>query len=85
MSEARNDIRRQVVAQIIGVMEKAEAAGKDVWEAAEAAFPGTPIGVITDAWLDFDSASEERWWQSLEKTIEGEIIRNAIAKAGGAA
>ncbi|MBS7741418.1 MULTISPECIES: hypothetical protein [unclassified Chelatococcus] len=80
-----NDIRKQVRAQIIQVMEQAHEKGEDVWKAAEAAFPGVPDGVIIDAWCDFDSAVEDRWWQSLEKTIEGEIVKNAIAKTGGAA
>ncbi|MBX3543758.1 hypothetical protein [Chelatococcus sp.] len=80
-----NDIRKQVIAEIIQVMEQAHERGEDVWKAAEAAFPGTPIGVITEAWVEFDHAEQERWWQSLEKTIEGEIIKNAIAKTGGAA
>jgi hypothetical protein len=76
------DIRRQVIAQIVAVMERAEERGEDPCAAAAAAFPGTPYGVIFEASCELAVAKEERWWSDLEATIEGELVRKALESGG---
>jgi len=79
---ARQEIREQVIAQIAQVMAEGEAIGHDPMAYAEEKFPGTPMLVMADAWSRFDDAKEQKWWDSVEKTIDGEIIRRAIGKVG---
>ena len=49
--------------------------------AARAAFPGTPEVVLIEAMLDVDSERLEAWWQTVERTIDGELVKRAIADA----
>lgn len=81
----RDDLRRQVIGQICAVMDEAEALGYDPVKYAGLKLPMIPEGVLWEAWVQFDNAKEERWWASLEKTIEGEIVRNALSGKGRAA
>lgn len=74
-----SDIRRQIEAQIISVMEEAEKQGRDALAAAAQAFPGTPEMVLILAAAELDCRRVEAWWQSMEKTIDGEIVRRALA------
>lgn len=80
-----SDIRKQVLAQIIDVMASADAVGQDTVKAAEFAFPGTPSDVIYAAWVEFESAKTEAWWQTIERTIDSEVIRRALAPSDGGA
>jgi hypothetical protein len=81
-----NTIREQVMAQIIAAMVEAEENGRDAINAARATFPGTPDGVLYEARAEMDLQQEEAWWQSIEKTIDGEVIRRALGapEDGGA-
>lgn len=76
---ARQEIREQVIAQIAQVMAEGEALGRDPMAYAHEKFPGTPTMVMADAWVKFDDQREGAWWDAVEKTIDGEIIRRAIA------
>lgn len=71
--------RKQVMAQIITVMAEAKARGEDPYRAAERAFPGTPGIVLCEAEDELDHQRTEAWWRTIERTIDGEVIRNAIA------
>lgn len=75
---ARKEIREQVVGQMVAVGLEASKNGKDPWAAIESTFPGTPADVIADAWVKVSDGETEAWWNSVEKTIDGEIIRRAI-------
>lgn len=77
-----NDVRAQVQEQIIDVIREAEDQGLDGFRAAQRAFPGTPEIVIIMASVELDGRRTEAWWQQVERTIDGEIIRNALSKAG---
>ncbi len=82
-----SDVRKQVMAEIVNFMRDARARGDDAYKAAERNFPGIPSEVVVDAWLTLNDEETEAWWQSVEKTIEVEIIKNALAapkKDGGA-
>ena len=72
------DIRKQIMAQIIAVIDQAEAQGQNSIAVAKARFAGTPDSVIYDAWSQWSIAQEDAWWQSMEKTIDGEIVRKAL-------
>ncbi len=71
--------REQVLAQISEVIAEGMSAGRDPWAYGREKFPGVPDDVITEAWMRVEDAITEKWWQSIEKTIEGEIIRKALA------
>jgi len=47
-------------------------------------FPGVPdsivVGLATDIEMAADEAAEETWWDQVEKTIDGEVIRKAIGE-----
>lgn len=76
-----SEIRKEVMAHIIDFMTEAEQAGRDPYKAAKEAFPGTPDLVLTEAWMELDDRHVEAWWQSIEKTIDGEIITKALASS----
>lgn len=80
--QTQSNTRQQVMAEIIIVGRKAKSQGLDPWKAIEAAFPGIPTDVTAEAWLDVEEEATEAWLQSVEKTIDAEVIRNALAKAG---
>lgn len=78
-----SEIRRQVMARIIEVGAAASAAGDDPWAAMQTAFPGLPVSVLAEAWVDVDAAETERWWNSVETTIDADLVKRAIAIEGG--
>ena len=80
MTAPSSQLRREVMAQIIGFMERAKEAGHDPFAAARQSFPDVPISIVSEAWAEFDDQETERWWESLERTIDGEIIKNALTK-----
>ena len=77
-------IRLQVIEQIIKTIEAAERYGKNDFHAVMATYSGTPEGVYWEAWVALQYRREEAWWQAIEKTIDGEIIKAALIKSGGA-
>lgn len=78
----KTDIRKQIEAAIIAVIAEAEEQGLHGVTAAARAFPGTPSTVLWECWAEWDSNQVEGWWQTVERTIDGEVIRNAITTAG---
>lgn len=76
------DTRTQVKAEIIRVIAEAQAAGLgDGVAAASRTFPGIPEGILWECWAELDMDQKEAWWQRVERTIDGEVIRNAVATA----
>ena len=74
-------VRREVMAEIAAFMAEAEARGEDGWNATALAYPGIPSDVLAEVWCAFEDQKTEAWWQSIERTIDGEVIRNALASA----
>lgn len=72
-------VREEVMAELTAFIFAANARGEDGYKAAERAFPGVPDTVLILAMLDADEQKTEAWWQTVERTIDGEIIRNALA------
>ncbi|WP_342108075.1 hypothetical protein [Methylobacterium sp. SI9] len=77
----RITIRDQVKAAIISTMAEAEKAGQCPLAAAEAAYPGVPMVVLGTCYGEMLSDQEDRWWQTVERVIDGELVRRAVASA----
>jgi hypothetical protein len=77
-----SSIREQVMEQIIDVMTAAKAQGRKPFYAAQEAFPGTPDLVHWEAETALDMRELEGWWQQIERTIDGEVIRRALGSPG---
>lgn len=78
-----SNTRKQVEATIIATMAQAEVDGRCPLAAAEAAFPGTPAMVFGCCYAELQMAQEDAWWEAVERTIDAEVIRNAVAAASG--
>lgn len=81
----RAELERHVRAAVIVFVKErmAETGETSPWGmsgAIEAAFPGIPNDVVWDAIITIDGEAAESWWDSLAKTIDGEIVRNALAR-----
>lgn len=74
--------RQQVFALIVETMAQAMNDGQDPWDVASAAFPGTPRMVLGEAYGEASCVEVEKWWQQVERTIDGEVIRNALQSEG---
>lgn len=81
--------RKEIMAHLVGLFVEARRAGLDDRQArrwVEAKCPGVPDLVLIEAAIDADSLETEAWWQSMERTIDGEVIARALAiPAKGAA
>lgn len=75
----RKEIREQVFAQVIEVIKQARANGEPEMDVIKRTFPGMPDTIFWEATCALDFAEENAWWEAVEKTIDGEIIKNAIS------
>lgn len=75
---ARN-ARDEVMAELCAFISEARRHGRNGVHDAQAAFQGTPLIVLYEAETMVEMEETEAWWQSVERTIDGEIIRAAIA------
>ena len=71
-----NRTRDEVLDELAKVAAEAEERGEDGLSAVEAM--GVPTEVAVAAWRIAENAKTERWWQTIERTIEGEVVRKAI-------
>ena len=70
--------RKQVMASLIEEADEIMKNGGDAFSILGERYPGMPTEVVTEAWLEACNRETERWWDSVEKTIDGEIIKNAL-------
>lgn len=77
----RLTVRQEVKASIITVMVEAERDRRCPLAAAEAAFPGVPMVVLGSCYGEMVSDHEERWWETLERIIDAEVIQRAVVSA----
>lgn len=77
-----NNVREQVMAAIVETGRKLRADGMDVLSGLQRAYPGIPDEVLVEAWMKVDDEATEAWWQQVERTIDGEIIKQAVITAG---
>jgi len=75
----RKEIKEQVLAHLIKVIEEANELGLDGASVARKMYPDIPSSVIASAEVATWSRAENAWWESVERTIDGEIIKNAIS------
>lgn len=74
----KNPVRAQVMAHLTEFAAEAIKAGGDGYKAIKHRYPDTPDDVAWEADIDAHAAATEAWWQSVEKTIDGEIIKSAL-------
>ncbi len=79
--ERKRALRNQVRSEIVAFMTEAEKNGKDPFNAAKAAFPAVPDGILGQCLMQVGDAEEEAWWGQMERTIDEEVVRNALQKA----
>lgn len=84
----REELERHVIAAVVTFLkERTAATGRDHWSfygrELTMAFPGLPESVQVEALLAIDAEQTESWWDALTKTIDGEIVRNALTKPAG--
>ncbi|WP_419829852.1 hypothetical protein [Methylobacterium sp.] len=77
----RITVRDQVKAAIITTMAEAERDRRCPLAAAEAAFPGVPMVVLGSCYGEMVSDQEDRWWQTVERVIDSELVQRAVASA----
>ncbi len=80
MSTTRDEVR----AAIMDVMQAAEDQGLDKDDAARQAFPGLQDMILAECRVLLRQRQRNAWWAAVERTIDGDVIRRAIGKAGGA-
>lgn len=76
----RSKIRQEIEAAMVQVGIDAIECGDDPMRAIQRAFPGTPIAIAAEMEAYSHDAMCERWWASVEKTIDAETMKRAIAK-----
>jgi len=74
--------RKEVEAALLAEASQIRKAGADHWKEMERRHPNIPLGVIAEICAGADMAADEEWWESIEKTIDGEIVKNALTKHG---
>lgn len=84
---SRVRLKQEIVATMItDIRKKASETGSENYIAlADSMFPDVPESLRIEAWMALDDEDEEAWWQTVERTIDGEVIRNAIQQKGSAA
>lgn len=76
--------REQVMHEIATVIRQAQDSGQgDGIAVARSRFPGTPDMILYEAWTNVDLARSEEWWAAVERTIDGEVIRQSIVRLEG--
>jgi hypothetical protein len=81
----RLTLRAEVRAAVIATMAEAEKAGRCPLAIAQALYPGIPTMVLGECYASLQMAEEDAWWEALERTIDAEVIRHAVAASGSEA
>lgn len=74
----RQETKDAVINEIAKVAYQAMKSGKDAHAAVSQKFPDVPDMVRIDGVVRAEMQSDDEWWEQVEKTIDGEIVRNAI-------
>ncbi|WP_337183824.1 hypothetical protein [Shinella sp.] len=78
----RSETKAAVLSAMADIGRQALADGKDAYAAIERAMPDAPVAVVVEAWLAVEDEATTAWWDQVEKTIDGEIVRRAIGING---
>ena len=57
----------------------AKKRGQNAYSLLRVQNPDVPESIIAEAWTQMESDEEEAWWDSIEKTIDGELVKRAIS------
>lgn len=79
----RTETKAAVLNSLANIGKGAKREGKDAWAAIAKAVPGTPSVVIAEAYLAVENEEEAAWWDQVEKTIDGEVVRAALGIQSG--
>lgn len=79
---ARSETKAAVLSAMADIGRQAKAKGKDAWSAIAAAVPAAPADVIAEAYLAVEDEATAAWWDQVERTIDGEVVRNALGIEG---
>lgn len=77
MSPMRDQIMAALIAEAIEIGKD----GGDAQSELKRRYPDMPPSIIAGVWWEAQEAIDERWWQSVERTIDAEVIKNAISTA----
>lgn len=78
MTNRREQLKLEVTAAVIEHMRRSGLKGEDREIDAYKAFPGIPGDVVINASMALGNEETEAFWDQLEKTIDGEILRKAL-------
>lgn len=80
-SDRRRQLKREVRANVIEWLSDYRDSDHSIDEliAFKSAFPDAPESLYYDAYFELDQRAEDAWWDKMEKTIEGDVIRRALA------
>lgn len=77
----REQLERELLATMCRHLKEVKARSSiDLYDELEKAFPSVPDLVRWEAIAQFEFKEIDCWWETLEKTIDGEILRRAIGK-----
>lgn len=74
----RIETKAAVLSALAEVGREARSKGLDPWQSIADAVPDAPSDVVAEAWLAVEDEASAAWWEKVEKTIDGEIVRRSI-------
>ncbi|NVM41945.1 hypothetical protein HWX16_16580 [Ochrobactrum intermedium] len=75
----RKETKEAVINEVAKVAYQAIKSGRDPHKVVREKFPDIPDMVHIDGIVRAEMQAEDEWWEKVEKTIDGEIVRRAIA------
>lgn len=74
----RKETKEAVINEIAKVAYQAIKSGRDPHKVVGSTFPDLPDMVQIEAVAKAEIQTEDEWWEQVEQTIDGEIVKNAI-------
>ncbi len=74
----RTETKAAVLATLSSIGRGARKQGHDAWAAIQEAVPGIPSEVVAEVVLSIEDEMTASWWEQVEKTIDGEVVRSAL-------
>lgn len=78
------DIRKQIMARMLEIAEKAADAGVSHELAIRDQFPDVPDEVLTEVWIELEDNKTERWWEKMEQRVASNLIEFPHPQENGA-
>ncbi|WP_296988150.1 hypothetical protein [Thalassospira sp. UBA1131] len=77
------DTRKEIMARMLDIAEKAIEAGGSYETAIREHFPDVPDEVLTEVWIEIEDNKTERWWQKMERRVASNLIEFPHPKEDG--